>query len=288
MCNSPQFSTKDVRQLDVWFANPPPAVPAAYMPSTAGGPFLSQGERGATGGGTPAPGSSLLPQGMPGTADAGRQSHLEISGGTLQARVLMQGERNGELTEATVIDNVKLQETQTAVPGDLPLLVTGQWLHATQPNSSQAKVSVKGEPAHMEGRGMSLTGPNIDIDRAANLLKMEGPGRMEQLLDHDLDGKPLSKPETVKIDWQKGMVFDGRKAHFQDEVYVTSSSRLLKTGWLDVYFEKPISFSDTGQRQPPSSAERLVCGNGVFVENRTIDDAGQQASYDRMWFKNLE
>ena len=142
VCNSPQFSTKDVRQLDVWFANPPPAVPAAYMPSTAGGPFLSQGERGATAGGGSAhtPGPSLLPQGMPGTADAGRQSHLEISGGTLQARVLMQGQRNGELTEATVIDNVKLRETQTAVPGDLPLLVTGQWLHATQPNSPQAKV----------------------------------------------------------------------------------------------------------------------------------------------------
>ena len=137
----------------------------------------------------------------------------------------------------------------------------------------------------MEGRGMSLTGPNIDIDRAANLLTMEGPGRMEKLLDHDLDGQPLSKPETVKIDWQKGMVFDGRKAHFQEAVNVTSSSRLLKTGWLDVYFEKPISFSDTGQRQPPSSAERLVCGNGVFVENRTIDDAGQQASYDRMWLQ---
>ena len=121
---------------------------------------------------------------------------MEISGRLLQARVLLRDQQHGELTEVTVVDNVKLQETQTALPGDLPLLVTGQWLHATEANSPQAKVTVKGEPAHMEGRGMSLTGPNIHIDRGANLLTMEGPGRMEKFLDRDLENRPLSQPGT--------------------------------------------------------------------------------------------
>ena len=157
------------------------------------------------------------------------------------------------MTEVTVFDNVKLQETQTALPSDLPLLVTGQWLHATEANSPQAKVTVKGEPAHMEGRGMSLTGPNIHIDRGANVLTMEGPGRMEKFLDRDLENRPLSQPGTVKIDWQKGMVFDGRKAHFQDSVNVTGNSQLLQTGWLDVCFQQPISFSDPGRSSRPWS-----------------------------------
>ncbi len=138
----------------------------------------------------------------------------------------------------------------------------------------------------MEGRGMSLTGPNIHIDRGANVLTMEGPGRMEKFLVRDLEDRPLSQPGTVKIDWQKGMVFDGRKAHFQDSVNVTANSQLLQTGWLDVYFQQPISFSDTRPQQP-SSVGRLICGDGVFIENRTIQ-AGQQVSYDRMQLKNLD
>ncbi len=50
---------------------------------------------------------------------------MDISGRLLQACVLLRDQQNGDLTEVTVVDNVKLQETQTALPGDLPLLVTG-------------------------------------------------------------------------------------------------------------------------------------------------------------------
>ena len=78
-------------------------------------------------------------------------------------------------------------------------------------------MKVLGKPAHLEGRGMSLTGPNIAIDRGANLLTMEGAGTMERFLDRDLENRPLSQPGTVRIDWKKGMTFDGRKAHFQDD-----------------------------------------------------------------------
>ena len=96
----------------------------------------------------------------------------------------------------------------------------------------------------------------------------------------------MSQAGTVKIDWQKGMVFDGRKAHFQDSVNVIGDSQLLQTGWLDVCFQQPISFSDPRPQQPPP-VEKLICGDGVFVENRTIQ-AGQQVSYDRMQLKNLD
>jgi len=218
---------------------------------------------------------------------------MEISGRLMQVRVLLhdqqQGnptQQHGDLTEVTVIDNVKLQETQTALPGELPLLVTGQWLHVAEANLPQAKVTVKGEPAHMEGRGMSLTGPNIQIDRGSNVLTMEGPGRMEKFLDRDLENRPVSQAGSVKIDWQKGMVFDGRKAHFQDSVNVSAESQLLQTGWLDVCFQQPISFSAPQPQQPPL-VERLTCGDGVFVENRSIE-AGKQVSYDRMALKNFD
>ena len=150
---------------------------------------------------------------------------------------------------------------------------------------------------------MSLTGPNIYIDRGANMLTMEGPGWMDSLLDPNLMNRPLgqaepvkidqqkSQPEPVRIQWQKGMIFDGLKAHFQDSVNVISNSKLLKTGSLDVCFLKPISLSPTGlsdtRPQQTSSVERMICGDGVYIESRTLD-AGVPASYDRMWLKNLE
>ena len=288
---SPQFSSK-VQRLEVWFTSAVPVTPVAstagvavasapepYLPSTtASSPPTSrlQGDRGA-----------ILPLGTPNPAAVGgRQSHLEISGRLLQARVLLRDRQHGDLTEVTVVDNVKLQETQTALPSDLPLLVTGQWLHATEASSPQAKVMVKGEPAHLEGRGMSLTGPNIQIDRGANQLAMEGPGQMEKLLDRDLENRPLSQAGTIKINWQKGMTFDGRKAHFQDSVNVIGNSQLLQTGWLDICFQQPISFSDNRPQSPPL-VEKLICGDDVFIENRTLE-AGRQISYDRVKLKNLD
>jgi len=297
--SSPQFSCKDLERLEVWFTNAAPlspavsdvgvaeaGPPAAYVPSTLKGPLRMPAGAASPAAIASTAASPLIP---PGTQDPaateGRQSHLEISGRLLQARVLLRDREHGDLTEIKVIDNVKLRETQTAQARDLPLLVTGQWLHATDASSLQAKVTVKGEPAHMEGRGMSLTGPNIQIDRGANTLKMDGPGQMERFLDSDLENRPLSRAETVKINWQKGMSFDGIKAHFQDSVNVIGSSQLLLTGSLDVCFQKPISLSKAQPKVPPLVAW-LECGDGVFVENRSID-AGQQASYDRFQLKNL-
>ena len=284
---SPQFSS-NVDRLEVWFTNAPPSigngarstgfsripgVPAeagttnAYVPSTA------------------APATS--PLGMPGPAAVGgRQSHLEITGRLLQARVLRHDQQQSDLTEVTVVDRVHLQETQTAQPGDLPLLITGQWLHATEANSPQAKITVLGKPAHLEGRGMSLTGPSIVIDRGANLLTMDGAGQMEKFLDRDLENHPLSQPGRVRIDWLKGMTFDGRKAHFQDGVKVNGQSQLLETASLDVCFQHPVSFSQA-QPQEPALVETLHCDGGVSVVNRTLE-AGQQTSLDRIWVKNLD
>ena len=91
--------------------------------------------------------------------------------------MVLHDRQQGELTDATVIDGVRLVETQTAQIGDLPLLVTGGSLCATEANSPQAKVTVLGKPAHMEGRGMSLTGPSIAIDAAPTCSPWTVPAR---------------------------------------------------------------------------------------------------------------
>ena len=171
---------------------------------------------------------------------------MEINGRLLQARVLLHDWQFKELTEVTVVENVRLVETQTALPDEKPLLITGQWLWAAEANSPRAKVTVIGEPAHMEGRGMGLTGPNIHIDRGTNVLSMEGAGQMDKVLDRDLENRPLSRPGAMQIVWQKGMTFDGRKAHFHDSVSVNGnlngSPLEMHSGWLDVCFQRRSAF----------------------------------------------
>jgi hypothetical protein len=141
----------------------------------------------------------------------------------------------------------------------------------------------------MQGRGMALTGPSIVIDRGANLLTMQGSGEMEGLLDHDLENRPLGRPGTLHITWLKEMTFDGRKAHFQDDVKVSGEAKLLGTAWLDVYLQHPISFSgpQPQQQQQQQQVERVACGGGVDVVNQTFE-AGQQVSCDHIHLKNLD
>ena len=308
--NSPQFSCKADDRLDVWFTSAPQtlgnadaavppypfaarATPAAdtpsflaaaapndvnpapipvtsavpYIPSTAVPQFAGYGPQG---------------QPPPGT----RQSHMEVCGRAIEANVTLHDRRQGDLTEVTVIDHVHLQETQTEHPGDLPLLVTGNTLHAIDANTPRAKVTVFGEPAQMEGRGMSLTGPTIAIDRGANRLTMDGTGFLERTLDRDLENRPLSHPSTLRVDWRKAMTFDGLTAHFQDAVKVRGETQVLDTGSMDVGLEHRISFSG-GQPQQPATVETIHCGEGVYVVNQSFE-AGQQVSCDHITLKDLD
>lgn len=330
--NSTQFSIKKADELDVWFTTAPPArglqaagdrtgmAPALGSPPTGAVDGTYAGNGGAVPPGSQQPGgpgslppgaygppmasAPASPPGVQNPAVAGqRQAHLDISGRLVKARVVLHDRQQGELTEAEVVDGVQVVETQTREINDLPLLVTGDWLHATEANSPQAKVTVRGKSAHMKGRGMSLTGPEINIDRGANLLTMSCSGEMERSVDRDLENRPLSRPSTVRITWERSMVFDGRKAHFVSGVKVRGETQLLETGWMDVYLQHPISFSEappggapgyplagrTGGQPAEQSAEmeRIVCGEGVHIVNQGFDKE-QQTGYDRIWFKDLD
>lgn len=276
--DSQQLSSA-VEQLEVWFTQPPaPTPPPAVGHFTAQPVSITNVPPQPAP--NPAPPADAKPQAAVAKPQAAHQGHVDIAGRLLQARVLLHDQQQGELTEVTITDNVRLQETETSVPSDKPVLVTGQWLHAADANQPQANVVVKGEPAHFEGRGLDITGPNIQVDRGANVLKVDGPGQMHLPMDHDMEGRPLNKPGVMQIDWQRKMKFDGQTAHYEDQVVVGDASGQLRTRAMDVRLVRPIKFSDP-KSQEPAQVERIFCDGGVNVENRSV--AGdQQVSYDRM------
>ncbi len=300
--DSTQFSIKKADRLEVLFTTAPaPSLDASLRAGAPGAAPVNaingahaegireSGLGNSSASQSPIPNPLLAAQGPASPGE--RHSHLEISGRLVQARVVLHEKQQGELTEATVTDGVRVVETQTAQVNDLPLLVTGDWLHATDANSPQAKVNVQGKPAHMEGRGMSLTGPSIAIDRGANLLTMDCPGEMEKFLDRDLENRPLSRPGTLHINWEKGMTFDGRKAHFDRGVKVRSDTQVMETSWLDVHLQHPISFSAPRPQGPalqePALVEKIICGEGVYIVSQSFNK-GQQTGFDRIWLKDLD
>ena len=152
---------------------------------------------------------------------------MEITGRVLRARVVLTDMKpkdvtagRAELVKLTIEGQARLAETQTALPGERPLLVTGDVVQADDANGPGAVVTIVGRPAHFEGRGLSLTAANIHLDRGANRLWIDGGGRMQTPLDRDLQGQPLRTPGMLQVDWQKKMDFDGRTAHFEDHVVV--------------------------------------------------------------------
>ncbi len=171
-----------------------------------------------------------------------------------------------------------LQKTEQA--GQRPLLITGDRLHVLGAQGPNAAVTVTGQPAHFEGRGLALTGSNINLNRGTNRLWIDGPGQMDVPLDSDLEGRPTGNPGVLEVRWQDRMVFDGRTARFEESITATAPGRLLRTETLEVQFRERIRFADSKIQENPF-VEKIRCLGDVTMESREFDELGQ-TSYERM------
>jgi hypothetical protein len=201
--------------------------------------------------------------------------------------VLREDGRSG-LSELMVEDGVQFVETHTKQADERPMLIRGDRLHVVDADEPYAAVAVTGEPAHFRGRGLALTGRNINLNRGTNRLWVDAAGRMDLVMDRDLEGRPLRDPGLLQVHWQDGMVFDGRTARFEESVTVTAPNRYLETETLEVQFKRAIDFSDEKLEQDPD-IERLLCRGGVFMESLSFDpqDQKRQISHDQMQVADL-
>ncbi len=203
------------------------------------------------------------------------QRHFDVEGRQLQARVLTHGDQS-EVAELIVKGAVRVRETQTAAPEERKMLIIGDQVQMIDVNKPCTAVMVTGEKAHFEGRGMSLDGSNINLNRGTNRLWVDGPGQMDLPLDKDLDGHPVDHPGTVQVHWQRKMNFDGRTARFEESVLATMPNRQLRTETLDVSLQQPILFADAANHPPPQVSQ-LQCSGGVTLDGRTFDERGPQS-----------
>lgn len=203
----------------------------------------------------------------------------------LQAKVLLGENEQSTLSELIVEDGVRFVEMQTASPDERPMLLVGDRLHLLDASKAHAAVSVTGRPAHFEGRGLGLTGGNINLNRGTNRLWIDGPGRMELPLDRDLEGQPLKEPGKLDVQWRRRMVFDGRTARFEDSVTAEAATGELQTETMEVQLHSAVRFADAKIDEEPQ-VEQILCRGGVLMESRTLD-GDTPLSFERMQVVDL-
>ncbi len=179
----------------------------------------------------------------------------------------------------------RLKETLTPKAGERPLLVTGDVVHAVNANLPTATVVVQGKPGHVEGRGLSMQGDAVNLDRGANLVWIDGPGVMTLVSDRDLQGAVSKRAEPLEIEWAGRMQFDGRKATFERAIHCRRGHERLETQTLEVSLSQRVDFANPKQAQRPE-VQRVVCREGVYVERHVYDEMGL-ASIEQMQTADL-
>ncbi len=205
---------------------------------------------------------------------SGQRQHFEVVGRQLLAKVLVREGEQVALSELTIRDGVQLVETQTARPDEQPISVQGGFVQVVDADKPHAAVTVTGSPAAFSGRGLALRGPSIALNRGTNQLLVDGAGAMDVRLDRDLEGRPLSQPGNLRIDFSRSMLFDGRTAEFGDVVRATAPNAQLDTKVLKVQFQQPIRFDQKRPAAQPQ-VEQVVCSGGAVMQSRTFDGARQ-------------
>lgn len=226
----------------------------------------------------PAPAAPPQPLPVPATPAAPPQQ-FQVDGELLRMRIRLGGP-TAEVTEVVVEQNVQFTETRTKSPSELPLRVTGRQLHLVQPSPEAAEVTVTGQPAHVEARGMTLDSDVVHLHRGQNSLWTDGPGVMTFPVDRDLNGKPTGEPRRLNVTWQGNMHFDGRAARYLRGVVAQQPLQIVRTEELEVVLSRPVQFGAANDGVRPE-IDTVTCRNGVFLESQTYEGA-KLASIDRL------
>jgi hypothetical protein len=291
--DSPELSG-NVKRLETWFHDIA-AAPAGNRFAVGGAP--QRGDR---------RGSPLGFQPTDPQNPAARRTHYEIKQGDLLQTTMGYLPRSAveqasaPLEEATITGNVWFVETPTAQTQEQPLDIHGDKLHLEHADTNP-QVAVFGRPAQVVARGMTLIGQNVQLDRGANRLWIDGVGQMTIADDQptaannrvapkaaDQSGDLFAGHGTRVIDWQGRMIFDGRTARFERDVVARQiepeQTQTVRTPLLEATFERPIDFN--APRLPQGAGERpqielLFCHGDVWLERRETKN-GNLSALDRL------
>ncbi len=234
------------------------------------------------------------------------QEHYEIACRLLETGLALNGSHS-ELEFAILTDNVKFDQTPP-VPGEQsPLGIRGNWLKVERANAPDSQVTVSGQPASILAQGMTMRGTNVNLDRGANRMWIEGPGEMHwegrqnigQIQPASMTNAPRQPPSLTNrgpldVAWQERMDFDGRTVRFIRGVVAKqvsiandqSDEQSIRNEQLEVTLRDRVDFANSRARQQQPEVELLTARGDALLENLSFKN-GQPVSADRMKLTDL-
>ena len=239
---SSELTIPHTGMLVVWFRD----VPVEAMPDMT--PAKS-GSAQAAGG--PAPPETAKPAGTdlatpaaptpPAAADAAPARPISLEARSVYAWVV-RSDQKSNLDRLQADGEVSVHQ-EPAKGDEKGVDVRGASLEMTYHPEGNFLV-VMGDLAKLQMEGLYITGPEVNIDQAANKAWVNGAGGMQMLSKTDFQGKPLDKPVPLDVTWVKEMFFNGRYAEFTTGVQAEQDDAHLACQSLQVYFDRSISLKE--------------------------------------------
>ncbi len=211
-----------------------------------------------------------------------QESQYQIRGDLIQLTVALSGQGRPSPTAASVSGNVKLIEQGT---DQAPFTVHGDHLDLFDADTSEAVVSLTGQPARATGRSAAITGNTLQLERGTGRMWVRGAGTMQLPLDRDLQGKPLDTVELLDITWNGQMHFDSQTISFDKDVFAKTKNQQLRTSSLKVTLNRQLNFSQPIERDA-LELQQISCTGGVHLVNREVEN-GRELAFDQLQTDDL-
>jgi hypothetical protein len=226
------------------------------------------------------------------------QQRFDLAGDHLQVQLLQCG--SDIVVEHLILDgNVRLRETQTARPDEVPLNVVGHLIQLEDANTPRTRMLVQGTPAEVAARNVAVVGNKIQLNRERNRMWIDGPGSMllplaATALQQGQDTPPATAPGKMTVQWRTRMLFDGQLAQFEGDVRLRGQQPakdgevldlLMAGGNLEVLLTQRVDFSAD---KPPADVNvgRVAFHGDVVLQNAGHRN-GVRTSIDRMHVRDL-
>jgi len=291
-------------RLELWFrtVEPPPAPSPAPGSAVAAGSAQPAAPQ-------PAAASAAATTAAPPAAPPNRGKMIATAA-LVRGQVTLAPTGN-EVDEMSMEGQVHLTEQPLeaqAMPGAPPpepgIEIRGDQMQLSRATRPDAKAVVSGRPAVVKGKGLDLEGPIVEFDRGRNRLSVDGAGRLSLPMAagagalgsltftggsrQPAPANPAAPPGKLDVTWQGRLDFDGLKARFIDTVIATTAGADLRSGSLDVIFDRPFEFAagDARRGGPQPEVARIACGAGVKIQSESIDEAGEKST-EQLFVRDL-
>lgn len=150
-----------------------------------------------------------------------------------------------EIADLKIDGNVRVTQTASSATDPTTHTISGSSLHLVPQTDKRQRVQIvgsAGKPAQFRSDELNLDGRKIFVDQLANRIWVEGQGKLwlnpnkhysdSNSIQDNANGRPTNQldPERLgtidqlEVHWAAGMIFDGSKIYFEEDVAMTAKS----------------------------------------------------------------